>query len=55
MSFCGGIDNAIGRKGGKCCFAGRTFIHKSVVECRANHRSVNNSRSTTKVDGDGAM
>ncbi len=50
-TFCGGIGNAKGCKGGKRCYE-RTSIHKSAVESIANHKGVDNDKNTTKGDGD---
>jgi len=49
------MDSAKGHKGREHCFEGRTSIHKSAIESTASHRGVNNGRSTTKGDGDGAL
>jgi hypothetical protein len=49
------MDNAEGHKRGERCFEGITTIHKSAVESTISHKGVNNGRSTTKGDGDGAM
>jgi hypothetical protein len=47
--------NVDGLKGGKCCYEGRTIIHKSAIESIASHRGANNGRSIVKGDGDGVV
>ncbi len=54
-SFYGGTDNAKGHKGGECCYVRGTFIHKSAIECTTSHRGAKNGKSTTNVDGNGAV
>ncbi len=49
------MGSAEGHKGGERCFKGRTTIHKSAVESTTSHKGVNNGRSTTKGDGNGAV
>ncbi len=49
------MDNAKGHKGGECCFLKKTSIQKSAVESTTSHKGVNNGRSPTKGDGDGAV
>jgi hypothetical protein len=39
----------------RCCCERRITIHRSAIESIIRHRNVNNGRSTTKGDGDGAM
>jgi hypothetical protein len=54
VTFCGGINSAKGRKGGKGCCKGRIVVHRNAIESIASHKGADNGTSTMKGDGNGA-
>jgi hypothetical protein len=53
--FDGGINSEEKHKEGECCYAGRIYIHRIVVEHTTSHKGADNGRITTKVNGDGIV